>query len=223
MSHRALRSDRFIALGIAASLLLACGGKARDEGTPDSGGSSSGGMSGSSASSSGGPAGSSSGSSSSSGGPSSSSSGSGGSSSSGSSSVTPYCPGLEACPPIAGCSSDITCENVDGCNLCECSGTEWSCTDVECLNPACPPQPIPGAPCASENQLCVWQDTQCACSQGTWTCLPTCPQPSSCPASQPAQYSPCSIIGLGCPYASATCYCMGPGTWFCNQGAVDGG
>jgi hypothetical protein len=92
------------------------------------------------------------------------------------------------------------------------------------VQPACPPQASPGAPCPSESQLCTWPDTQCACSQGSWTCIPICPQPTSCPSSLPAQYSPCYAPGLACPYPGGGCTCENPGTWFCNVGgAVDGG
>jgi hypothetical protein len=152
-------------------------------------------------------------------------SGSGGSSGGSSGSSGGACTGLTGCAPIAGCNSTSVCKNVDGCNnTCTCYGTVWGCTDLACPQPPCPPQPTPGVQCPFGNQLCTWQDTQCACTQGTWTCIPNCPPPpSSCPAMQPAQYSPCYDVGLPCPYGGALCHCMAPGAWFCNEGAVDGG
>jgi hypothetical protein len=90
------------------------------------------------------------------------------------------------CPAVAGCSSLRQC--TDGCNTCECSHGNWTCSQRQCPNSFCPTtEPTEGAYCAPAGQLCGgWAlcGPTCSCVENRWRCaVPDCAL--ACPPRKP--------------------------------------
>jgi hypothetical protein len=77
-------------------------------------------------------------------------------------------------------------------------------------------RPSEGASCQAHTSLCTYDEIECRCPSGTWTCME--PVDPTCPAMMPAHASPCaSVEGTECDYQNnMECDCLS-GAWSCEQ------
>lgn len=148
--------------------------------------------------------------------------------------VNPDCP--SAMP-----ASESDCELPEGteCDYleqeCECLSGKWSCESEDEEEPldggvadastkpadggsardagSCPQaRPAERATCMRSSQTCTYEDTQCVCPNGTWSCSE--PVDMGCPATAPLNGDRCAGRA-DCDFLEVECECL-RGAWSCK-------
>ncbi len=84
-------------------------------------------------------------------------------------------------------------------------------------------RPVEDATCAPSTQTCTYDEIQCQCPRGMWTCAE--PVDPNCPAMMPVHDSVCSVPeATECEFLQDECECIS-GRWSCEsaEGAEDAG
>lgn len=88
---------------------------------------------------------------------------------------------------------------------------------------SCPAaRPAEGNSCATSTALCSYDEIECRCPSGVWSCEE--PVNPDCPESTPAQGSRCTLPeATECDYLTEECECLS-GAWMCqSEGEEDQG
>ncbi|HET8935156.1 MAG TPA: hypothetical protein VFN67_17025 [Polyangiales bacterium] len=85
---------------------------------------------------------------------------------------------------------------------------------------SCPSlRPVEGSACSVGTPICTYDEIECSCTGGTWTCAE--PVDPNCPAAMPVHSSPCSVPdGTECEFLQDECECMS-GRWSCESSELD--
>jgi hypothetical protein len=88
--------------------------------------------------------------------------------------------------------------------------------------PMCPAaRPTEGSACTTAIADCVYDEIECACAAGAWSCAE--PVDPNCPAAMPAHDSACTAPeATECDFLGDECECLA-GKWSCDSAASDGG
>jgi hypothetical protein len=88
--------------------------------------------------------------------------------------------------------------------------------------PMCPAaRPSEGSACTTVIADCVYDEIECDCEAGTWSCAE--PVDPNCPAAMPAHGSACTAPeATECDFLGDECECLS-GLWSCDSAAADGG
>jgi len=85
---------------------------------------------------------------------------------------------------------------------------------------SCPSlRPVEDSTCSVSPTLCSYDEIECGCPSGTWSCAE--PVDPNCPATMPMHASPCSVPeGTECEFLQDECACMS-GRWSCEAFELD--
>lgn len=83
-------------------------------------------------------------------------------------------------------------------------------------NADCPAlRPREDGSCATSSSICVYDEIECGCPTGTWSCSE--PVDPNCPSTMPAHASPCSVPeATECEFLGDECECTS-GLWTCES------